>query len=90
MNRNEQSQTTTACLGYTNLAVYQTHRPPYFGTGVRAPMFAATPMRTAFARGNCSAEQEVPTKIGCCDNYKFVGHPNRTEMDKMIRCKKSF
>jgi hypothetical protein len=88
MNRPDYLRTTVPCLGYTNLSTYQTHGPPYYGRGVKAPYFASTPMRTAFARGNCSDNQEVPSKVSCCDNYKFVGYPNLTELNKMIRCKK--
>lgn len=88
MNRSDYLHATQACLGFTNLRTYQTHGPPYYGFGVRRPTFVATPMRSAFARGNCSDEQEVPTKIGCCDTYKFAGYPNMVEMDKMMRCKK--
>lgn len=90
MNRSDYLHSTTACLGYTNLGTYQTHGPPYYGRGVKAPHFAATPMRTAFARGNCSDQPPVTPKVGCCDTYKFVGYPNLTDMNKMMRCKKPY
>lgn len=82
-----------ATLGYTNLFTYQTHAPPFFGTGVFAPMFAATPMRTQFARGNTQiVRKDVVNHVSCCDNYKFDGLPNRMPIDmnlnKMMRCKK--
>lgn len=90
MNRSDQPRTMTACLGFSNLATYQTHGPPYFGRGVNAPTFAATPMQTAFARGNETIPKDVHPQISCCGNYKFSGQSNWMDMSKMMRCKKDF
>ena len=90
MNRSDRPSSTIACLGFTNLKQYQTHPPPYFGTGIRRPMFASTPMRTAFARGNETIPSYVKPRVSCCDNYQFTENSNWQEISKMMRCKKDF
>ena len=99
MNRTEQPASSVFCLPYTQLFSYQTHGPPHFGTGVRAPIFASTPMRTAFARGNCDANpSNVIANETCCGNYVSLGPdpkqyagPSQFPIDasylKMMRCK---
>jgi hypothetical protein len=85
----ENPRSTVACLHFSNLHLYQSHPPPHYGYGVKAPIFASTPMRTAFARGNTDPSPVNHTQ-SCCSNYRINDNPYNVVEQKMIRGKRLF
>lgn len=75
---------------YSNLKLYRSHNPPNYGKGINAPYFAASPMRSPFARGNVPIPTNIVYHTECCDTYDNIGDPsaNGYVNPKMLRQKK--
>jgi hypothetical protein len=90
MNRSDFLHATQPCLTYSNLEMYRSHSGPRYGKGVKAPIWSATPMYTAFARGNCDQPKVEGQRMPCnayCDSH-VKGYAYFAETDKMMRRKK--
>lgn len=70
---------------YSNLGNYRSHPPPNYGKGIYAPYFAASPMRSSFARGEIPINNVYSSVPIFNDGYSdFSNYINK----KMLRQKK--
>ncbi len=59
---------------YSNLSLYRSHNPPNYGTGIKAPYFAAAPMRSSFKRGDFPLPGTIVYNTECCDTYDVTSN----------------
>jgi hypothetical protein len=77
----------TDCRDYSNLHAYRSRPPPLFGKGIRAPYFAAYPMRSDFSAGEPLQQGIITFKTECCDTYNNLSGDSYIN-NKMLRYKK--
>jgi hypothetical protein len=72
---------------YSNLQSYRSRPPPLFGKGIKAPYFAAYPMRSEFPPGESLKKGVITFKTESCDTYNNFSSDGYIN-NKMLRQKK--